>query len=352
MTKPNDVFGTIDTDLNTTSSKQLIEQQATNWLLIQDELDLDQKVQFEQWLIIDPEHERIYRCLEEALSLVEQVPVAQSLDPEMLVAQLKNSSKVTISTDKSAANNRVYRWFAVAASVMLISMLGWFGLEQQKVSPVIAQQIYQTETAQVETHSLADGSVVTLGPDSKLLVSMSNQARSLKLLSGEGYFDVVSDKARPFIVSSGQVAITVIGTEFNVRFNPSSIQVAVAQGKVEVELQDWHAKLQAGEVIIADNSRGLSEVTSIDPTLIDDWLQGQLIYQDAPLGHIVAQLNRYYAGQIIVVGEDVEQLRVTASFSTQDIPSVIQDLAAMLSLEYTQSGDTWLLTKPAMIKTN
>ncbi|KZN44445.1 FecR family protein [Pseudoalteromonas luteoviolacea] len=352
MTKSNDVFSRIDTDLNTTSSKQLIEQQATHWLLIQDELDLEQKVQFEQWLIIDPEHERIYRRLEDALSLVEQVPVAQSSDPEMLVEQLKSSSKVTMSTDESAANNHIYRWFAVAASVMLIAMLGWFGQEPQGASPVIAQQIYQTETAQVETYQLVDGSVVTLGPDSKLLVSISNQVRSLKLLSGEGYFDVVGDKARPFIVSSGQVAITVIGTEFNVRFNPSSIQVAVAEGQVEVELQGKHAKLQAGEVIFADNSRGLSQVTPIDPTLIDDWQQGQLIYQDAPLGHIVAQLNRYYAGQIIVVGDNVEQLRVTASFSTQDIPSVIQDLAAMLSLEYTQSGDTWLLTKPAMVKTN
>ncbi|MDK1288315.1 FecR family protein [Pseudoalteromonas umbrosa] len=352
MTKPNDVFSRIDTDLNTTSSKQLIEQQATHWLLIQDELDLEQKMQFEQWLILDPEHERIYRRLEETLSLVEQLPVAQSSDSEVLVEQLKNSSKVTINTDKSAANNHVYRWLAIAASVMLISLLSWLGLERQETDPVIAQQIYQTKTAQVETYPLVDGSVVTLGPDSKLLVSMSNQARSLKLLSGEGYFDVVSDKARPFIVSSGQVNITVIGTEFNVRFNPSSIQVAVAQGQVEVELQDRHAKLQAGEVIIADNSRGLSQVTSIDPTVIDDWQQGQLIYQDAPLDQIVAQLNRYYAGQIIVAGEDVEQLRVTASFSTQDIPSVIQDLAAMLSLEYTQSGDTWLLTKPAMVKTN
>ncbi|AOT11016.1 FecR family protein [Pseudoalteromonas luteoviolacea] len=352
MTKPNDVFSRIDTDLNTTSSKQLIEQQAAHWLLIQDELDLDQKAQFEQWLIIDPEHERIYRSLEEALSLVEQVPVAQSSDPEVLVEQLNNSSKVTMSTDKSAVNHHVYRWFAVAASVMLICMLGWFGLEQQEVSPVIAQQIYQTETAQVETYQLVDGSVVTLGPDSKLLVSISNQARSLKLLSGEGYFDVVSDKARPFVVSSEQVNITVIGTEFNVRFNPSSIQVAVAEGQVEVELQDKHAKLQAGEVIIADHNRGLSQLTSIDPRLIDDWQQGQLIYHDAPLNHIVAQLNRYYVGQIIVVGDTVEQLRVTASFSTQDIPSVIQDLAAMLSLQYTQSGDTWLLTKPAMVKTN
>lgn len=352
MTKPNDVFGTVDTDLNTTSSKQLIEQQATHWLLIRDELNLEQKVQFEQWLIIDPEHERIYRRQEEALSLVEQLPVAQSLDPEALVAQLNNSSRVTMSTDKLAANNRVYRWFAVAASTMLIAMLGWFGQKPQDTDPVIVQQIYQTETAQVETYSLADGSAVTLGPDSKLLVFISHQARSLKLLSGEGYFDVVSDKARPFVVSSGQVNITVIGTEFNVRFNPSSIQVAVAEGQVAVELQDKHAKLQVGEVIIADNNKGLSQVTSIDPTLIDDWQQGQLIYQDAPLSHIVAQLNRYYAGQIIVVGEDVEQLRVSASFSTQDIPSVIQDLAAMLSLEYTQSGDTWLLTKSAMVKTN
>ncbi|KZN59258.1 hypothetical protein N473_03620 [Pseudoalteromonas luteoviolacea CPMOR-1] len=352
MTKPNDVFESIDTDLNTTSSKQLIEQQATHWLLIQDELDLDQKVQFEQWLVIDPEHERIYRRLEEALSLVEQIPVAQSSDPVVLVEQLNNSSKVTIATDKVAVNNHVYRWFAVAASIMLIAMLGWFGQEPQEAGPVIAQQIYQTETAQVETYLLVDGSVVTLGPDSKLLVSISNQARSLKLLSGEGYFDVVTDKIRPFVVSSGQVGVTIIGTEFNVRYNSHSIQVAVSEGLVEVELQDMRTKLQAGEVIIADNSSGLSQVTSIDPALIDDWQQGQLTYQDVPLGHIVSQLNRYYAGQIIVVGEDVEQLRVTASFSTQDIPSVIQDLAAMLSLEYTQSGDTWLLTKPAMVKTN
>ncbi len=83
--------------------------------------------------------------------------------------------------------------------------------------------------------SLADGSIVTLGPLSTLRYSTDGTGRDLQL-TGLGRFRVVHDATRPFVVRAGNATTTDLGTDFVVRAyrEDSTVEVAVSTGRVRI----------------------------------------------------------------------------------------------------------------------
>lgn len=89
--------------------------------------------------------------------------------------------------------------------------------------------------------TLSDGTKVWINSDSELTFPVTFEGNSREVfVKGEAYFEVESDKTRPFIVHAGEVAIEVLGTKFNVSAYEESRQVTttLAQGKVAVELSE------------------------------------------------------------------------------------------------------------------
>jgi len=99
-----------------------------------------------------------------------------------------------------------------------------------------APTVFEAARGQNRRIDLADGSHVDLGGGSRLLVSLGRSERRVELASadGEAAFDVAKDPARPFVIRAGDHAITVVGTEFDVRRAAGSLMVTVRRGVVEV----------------------------------------------------------------------------------------------------------------------
>src|SRR5207248_3097180 len=85
---------------------------------------------------------------------------------------------------------------------------------------------------------LPDSSTVVLHAGSRLLFpeAFSVNTREVTLV-GEAYFDIVHREAQPFIIHTGQLKTTVLGTAFNIRAYDSSqeVMVSVTKGRVRVE---------------------------------------------------------------------------------------------------------------------
>jgi len=73
---------------------------------------------------------------------------------------------------------------------------------------------------------LPDGTSVWLNGGSTLKYDFDmNKADTRQVyLSGEAFFDVVKDKAHPFIISTSKISIRVFGTAFNVKAIPEKIK--------------------------------------------------------------------------------------------------------------------------------
>lgn len=178
-----------------------------------------------------------------------------------------------------------------------------------------------TSTAEVRSIGLDDGSVVRLAPDSAIDIAYEAGRRRIRLLSGEAFFEVRPDAARPFVVEARGVQTTVLGTSFNVRASADGAEVAVQSGLVRVDAAaaqppvtlrlepgEWAQVARSGVV-----ARGRMPADEVAP-----WLGGQIVARDRPMAEIVDDLRRYFAGSIVLVDGDLATRRVTGVYNLAD----------------------------------
>src|SRR6218665_2346039 len=106
---------------------------------------------------------------------------------------------------------------------------------------VIQNPLKQEDTTIINTSNfsktprLADGSDVTLYPNSKLThVSFTEGERRMRL-EGKAFFKVAPNPKRPFIIVTERLITKVLGTSFTIRAEKGEAEtVAVKTGKVAV----------------------------------------------------------------------------------------------------------------------
>ena len=203
---------------------------------------------------------------------------------------------------------------------------------------------FATATAEIREVALDDGTVVTLGAESQIDVRFSEGRRDVALVSGEAFFDVAKDPDRPFFVDIDDTQIRVVGTAFDVRRGAESVDVSVVEGIVEVrrpddgsELNTARVVLEAGEHVVSSSGAGLTAVTPVSVRAPGAWRQGRLVFDNTTLREVISDLDRYYDGDIVIDGDDVALLRVTASYRTDDIDKMISNLERLLPIEIDRS---------------
>jgi transmembrane sensor len=221
------------------------------------------------------------------------------------------------------------------------------------------QASYATELAQIETVALPDGSVMTLGPVSRVDVRFTEDARQVALVSGEAFFDVSRDESRRFAVEVGDTTVVVRGTQFDVRRSEGVVRVVVARGSVEVDaaaalrLQSASAVLRAGDQAEAPERVGLLSarpelvLSRVSPEAAGAWRQGHLSYIEAPLSELVADLNRYYAPGIRLSDPAIGRYRLTASFRADDIETFLSTLPDAAPVRLTRGPRHEVVISPA-----
>src|SRR6202020_2602328 len=95
--------------------------------------------------------------------------------------------------------------------------------------------VFETEIGENRRVTLADGSVISLGGNTRIEVALSEKVRAIELTRGEALFKVAKDSARPFKVRAGDATIIAVGTEFNVERDSDRDVVSVTEGQVVVK---------------------------------------------------------------------------------------------------------------------
>lgn len=233
--------------------------------------------------------------------------------------------------------------YAAAASVAAVIVgLGAMGYLSTRPPPV---QTYQTAAREVRTVALADGSTVTLDRGSAMKVAFDARQRRVELVSGEANFAVVHDPARPFIVAVGDRRIRDIGTEFDVLAQGERLRVTVSHGLVDVDASapgGSSFRLAAGDQL--DQHRGEAPVIRKVAGSVPGWRDGVLVYRDAPLGDVAADLGRYL-GTPVRLAPGAGEMTFSGVLRIADGQEMIGRLEAFLPLEASRGPDGVLLSR-------
>ena len=226
---------------------------------------------------------------------------------------------------------------AIAASIALLLGAGAYFTRHAPVG-----QNYATGIGRMQAVRLADGTQVELNTNTRLHADVTGASRTVRLDSGEAYFDVVHDASRPFTVYAGNRRITDIGTKFSVFRNGDDVRVTVREGRVRVEVLDETGApvvAEAGHVVVTKGGETLV-MTKPDRDIDDglSWRSGMLTFNQQTLAEAAEQFNRYNERQIFVEGP-ARKIRIGGSFKADNVDVFVLLLHRGFGLSVNEQGD-------------
>jgi transmembrane sensor len=226
----------------------------------------------------------------------------------------------------------------VAAAAGLLLVLGLGALCRDDIS-VRLHSDYRTMVGMRTPVDLADGSRITLNTDTAIAVDMSGERRRVLLFRGEAWFDVAADASRPFVVETPMGDVRVVGTRFNLRASQGGTSVSLTEGQVDLTGRGGATLTLTPGQAVRLTAAGISRPETFDQTAVTAWLRGQFVFYDSPLADVVAEINRYRAGRIVIAGDRLRNLKVSGVFRTDDPDAALATITDTLPLGATYLTD-------------
>ena len=232
----------------------------------------------------------------------------------------KKARTISLPTRKT----NTWAW-ATAATVLLAAFLGIFWFTNLN-NPVL---VAQSGTA-IETVKLADGSQVSLRPNSSLYqIEFSNSKRTYEL-EGEAFFNVTKDTNRPFSVASDNGVVTVLGTQFNLSTWGNETKVFLEEGSVRLDdLNQNSVILKPGEkATISQNI--LSDASPADTEEFKDWLNNEIVLKSTPVSQVVNELEHHFKATIDISGMQNTSEPISGTIALNELSTTLNDLGIIL----------------------
>lgn len=295
-----------------------------------------EKASIQQWLNDSEQNRTDYRLLEK---LWRQSNEQEEIDfdtegaLQTVRAKLHNDGRKTkpgyiIPLGKAAA---------IAAAVVIVLLVWWMISNKNNSRTIVAN----TDVKEV---LLEDGSQVYLrrGATLQYPAHFAKNKRAVAL-TGEAFFNVTHNTARPFIITAGATDVTVVGTSFSVITGKDSVQLIVKTGRVRFNaLHDTanNVLVSAGEraLFVQDH---LHRETNTDENF-NAWQSKQLVFNNTPLRQVAATLSNYYQVQMNLNAADSAQIAgttITVAFNNQPLTTVLHDLSQITSYQFKQESD-------------
>lgn len=237
----------------------------------------------------------------------------------------------------------------IAASILVLftTALILYVKDKEKLPVVqVAYKVVKTTTGQMKVITLTDGSEITLNNQSSLKypTSFNGKTRTV-FLSGEAFFKVAHNPAKPFKVHTEKLQIHVLGTSFDVRAykDDKDVAVAVATGKVGVQSIAIKNKqtytLLPGDQLTYNPKKEEFIKSAIDPLTANHWQEGVLIFKNQPLISITRELERHYKVKFQFVNKSLQNKELSLNVKNQRIAVVMKALSLSGSFNYKITGN-------------
>lgn len=258
-------------------------------------------------------------------------------DIEVSIARSRNKRKGRII--------RIWTAMAVAAAVSLFMVASWY--YQSMV-------VIQTGSGMLQTAVLPDSSTVQLNANSSVAYRRAWRWLSKREVytTGEALFEVKHlnkdlsniHENEKFTAYTGDLAVEVLGTKFNIRNRDNKITVSLLEGRIA--LRNLKHKgvvkvLEPGD-IVTDGDEGFKNLTRnkkvVQQTVA--WTQKTLTGENLSVADLINEFRYFYGKEIIVSHTALLNQKIDGRISLNSPESIIYSIANILQANIRMEKDT------------
>ena len=163
---------------------------------------------------------------------------------------------------------------------------------------------------------LSDGTRIWLNSDTRLSypTNFEKNVREVEI-HGEAYFEVSHDTRKPFIVRTGELTVTVLGTEFNVNTRiPTHVRTTLVEGKVQVTFKEGIPYI-------------LTPGEKVNIQKYIAWRHGRFCFEEATIEEIMQELSLWYDLQVEYQNQKVKQEKFSGYLPRgESVMSILQKI--------------------------
>ncbi len=241
---------------------------------------------------------------------------------------------------------RTLRFFRYAAIFILVisvpSLLFYFS--KPDTSTPIAYTTVAADYGQISKVVLPDSTVIWVNSGSTVTYNNQFAAGNRDVrLNGEAYFKVAKNKDLPFVVSSEDLRVKVLGTEFCVSgyAEEKDIQVILEKGKVELTSlshANFRQEMKPGELARFNKEKNEMKISTVNTVLFTSWKDGMINVYNLPLSELVIKLEKRY-NQKFIVDDEIKDLPYTFTIKNENLNSILSLMEKITPLDAIQSGN-------------
>ncbi len=239
--------------------------------------------------------------------------------------------------------NHLPQLAAALLIIIIVPIIGYWitsGNKQEVLPTEIVYIVKENPATQRSRFMLPDGSMVWLNCESSLRYpeNFSASVRQIEL-SGEAFFEVKEDSLRPFVVSSGDISTTALGTSFNVAAYPekNTIEVALITGKVRIE-----NLLEHNELAVLNPGLGISynkvnnQLTrkKINTANVLAWKSGILVFDGDNYEDFIWKIKQWYDVDVTTVGRVPGNWKIRGRFDNAYLTSILDVISFNKDFSY------------------
>lgn len=280
----------------------------------------EDEIQVKDWISSSSDNAKEFSRFEMIWSISKELE--QESDADTDLAWNKFTARVSkiqkIEAPIRSVNQR-FGWLKVAAVLFIVAgAWSFYSLYLNAYETIKSQSLVRIEI-------LPDGSEVTLNKNTLLSYRRNFQGnvRSVKLESGEVFFNVNPDKNKPFIIEAHDITVEVVGTSFNVKHANQQTEVIVETGTVKVSMADQVVELRAGEKITIGDKQTILRKEANTDQLYNYYRSKIFVADSTPLWRVVEILNEAYGVNIIIENDIHKNLPLNATFKEESLVEIL-----------------------------
>jgi ferric-dicitrate binding protein FerR (iron transport regulator) len=315
--------------------------------LFENDLDVSGRKELEEWISLSPENRKCFEEEQEIWFSAEDNEILSRYDKEKAFEVFRERVAASSASNRHWRHLRVWMRYAAGLVIIGVLVLTAFFYSRNRMASRFVDVVIEAPRGGLAKLSLPDGSQVWLNSNSKIIYSQGFGITDRKLrLIGEGYFKVKRNQKLPFSISSGNLLIHDLGTQFNVRNYSSDAEAEITLTEGKVSFQDLRNiktvyYLQPNQKAVIAKASGIVKLKNCDAVANSQWTTGQLIFDGQSMQYLIQTLERSYNVKINVMNPAVMRCHFYGDFLRHDqsLNEVLRALSSTGKFRYRIQGN-------------